>query len=191
MTDAPPPKPQPPRGNTAPLAERLRVAHLSPKKATRFDLQPDEPARNAIAQELGLIALPALRLTGEITAHGGDAWQLSADLQAQVVQPCVVTLAPVKTSLREEVLRIYSPHLTAPDEEEAEMPDDALEPLGAFIDLGAVAIEALSLALPLYPRADGATLDSEITGQDTSPPEDTRRPFADLAALMKQSDSSD
>ena len=33
--------------------------------------------------------------------------------------------------------------------------DDTIEKLGREIDLAAVMIEALSLALPLYPRADG------------------------------------
>ena len=36
--------------------------------------------------------------------------------------------------------------------------DDEVEPLGPRIDLGLVAIEALELALPAYPRKPGARL---------------------------------
>lgn len=87
---------------------RLRVAHLNPRAPTPFALQPDEATRAAIAQELELSDLPKLEFTGEIRAEGGDAWHLTGQLKARVVQPCVVTLKPVKTSLNETVERHYS-----------------------------------------------------------------------------------
>lgn len=164
-----------------PPSQRLRVAHLNPRAPTHFDLQPDASARQAIAEELGIPSVQALRFQGQITAQGGDAWALDGRLTARVVQPCVVTLAPVRSTIDEPVERLYSPHVMPPEGDEVEMPDETVEPLGAFIDLDAVMIEQLALALPEYPRAEGAEL-SQRAVEDAAP--DTRRPFAGLDKLM-------
>lgn len=170
-----------------PLTHRLRVAHLNPRAPNGFALHPDAPARRAIADELDLSDLPKLDFQGEIRAEGGDGWTLAGRLRARVVQPCVVTLKPVATSLDEEVLRRWSPHLATPEGDEVEMPDETLEPLGQFIDLSAVMIEALALALPDYPRLAGAEL---ATTAPEQPAPDTRRPFAGLDRLMRQRDEN-
>ncbi|RNF35543.1 YceD family protein [Paracoccus methylarcula] len=162
--------------------QRLRVAHLNPRAPTPFALRPDAQTRAAIAGELGLQGLPKLELQGDLRAEGGDAWILRGRLTARVVQSCVITLKPVKTNLTEEVQRHYSPHIRPPEGEEIEMPDESLEPLGQFIDLTAVMIEELALALPDYPRAEGAEM-PEIA-EDVAE-SDTRRPFADLDKLLK------
>lgn len=162
--------------------QRLRVAHLNPRAPTPFALRPDAETRAAIARELGLQALPKLELQGELRAEGGDAWKLEARLSARVVQSCVITLAPVKSNFTAQVSRHYSPHIRPPEEEEVEMPDETLEPLGQFIDLTAVMIEELTLGLPDYPRADGAEMPG--IAEDT-PESDTRRPFAGLDKLLK------
>ena len=168
---------------SAPMsAHRLRVAHLNPNADNPFDLAPDADQRAALARELDLLDLPALRMTGAIRAEGKDDWRLTAHLAARVVQPCVVTLAPVETAIEDEVRILYSPHAPAPDEDEAEMPDDETEPLGATIDLAAVMAEALSLALPLYPRAPDATFDEG----EAAPDPDRQQPFAGLADLLKR-----
>ncbi len=162
---------------------RFRVAHLNPRQPTEFALAPDAPTREALAQELELIALPQLKFAGRISAIDGDAWLVEGQMDARVTQACVVTLAPVKTDLSEAVRRVFSPHTATPDGEEVEMPDDETEPLGQFIDIEAIMAEALSLALPQYPRAKGAHLD-ETSEDDTS--EETRKPFAGLADLLKK-----
>jgi uncharacterized metal-binding protein YceD (DUF177 family) len=172
---------------TAPPQQfRLRVAHLNPRSPTPFHLQPDADKRAAIAEELGITGLPKLDFKGQIRAEAGNAWTLSGRLTARVVQPCVVTLKPVKTSLDEEVRRTYSPHVTAPEAEEIEMPDDSVELLGQFIDLESVMIEALALALPEYPRAGGVEFEEE---NQEVPAEETRRPFEGLDKLLKSKDT--
>lgn len=171
MTDSRPPQP------------RLRVAHLNPRQPTEFALAPDAAARAALAEELGLSALPRLRFSGRVEPVANDAWRVTGRLAARVVQPCVATLAPVTTDLDEEVHRLFSPHVAAPEGDEMEMPDDELEPLGQFIDLGAIMAEELSLALPLYPRAQDAAPDAGAP----EPDDETRKPFAGLADLLKTS----
>ncbi|WP_134724603.1 YceD family protein [Paracoccus luteus] len=170
-----------------PYAHRLRVTQLNPRQANQFDLAPDADARARIAEALDLTDLPAARMTGRIEAAGADSWALTARLTARVVQPCVVTLAPVATALDEEVRRAWSPHATDPTGEEIEMPDDETEPLGQAIDLGAVLVEALSLALPLYPRAPDASLDDGAAPEPEA--EDTRKPFAGLGDLLARRDT--
>lgn len=160
---------------------RLRVGHLNPRVPTPFDLRPDAQTRAAIAEELGLSDLPKLEFKGEIRAESGDAWEVTGQLKARVVQPCVITLKPVKTTLDEAVTRHFSPHVAIPEGDEIEMPDDSIEPLSQFIDLSALMIEELTLALPEYPRADGATLGEDSVEDDTP---DTRRPFAGLDQLL-------
>ncbi len=163
---------------------RFRVAHLNPRQPTSFRITPDAEARKALAAELGLLDLPALSFQGAITASGSDDWRLDGQLTATVVQPCVVTLEPVTTALSEKVARVYSPHITPPEDDEVEIPEDDIEPLGQYIDAAAVMAEALALALPLYPRADGAELAAPEVADE--PEDNTRRPFAGLADLLKK-----
>ena len=162
--------------------QRLRVAHLNPNSPTPFHLRPDEPTRAAIAQELGVDALSRLDFRGEMRAHGSDGWLLTGRLAARVTQPCVVTLKPVRSDIDEPVRIQFTPHARAPEAEEIEMPDETVEPLGNFIDLTAIMIEALSLGLPEYPRAEGAGL---AAPQPEEPAADTRRPFAGLDKLLR------
>lgn len=169
-----------PRSATEP---RLRVAHLSARSPNAFNLQPDPAAREALAERLGFDALPRLRLTGRITAREGDSWSLEARLTALIVQPCIVSWQPVETPIDESVHRIYSPHLSEPEGDEVEMPDDETEPLGQFIDLIALAADELALAAPEYPRHPEADLAPDPEGD---PEPETRRPFADLDKLMRK-----
>jgi uncharacterized metal-binding protein YceD (DUF177 family) len=176
MTDTPLPRFQP-----------LRVAALPTRKPTPFDLRPDAGWLAQIALDMGAIAVRKLVFRGEIKADGRRDWQLSGQLGATVVQPCVVSAAPVTTRIDIPVLRRFlaeMPPATAPESEIPE--DDTLEPLGPEIDPAAVMIEALSLALPDYPRAEGASLDTGAQpGSDPSP---RPNPFAVLKALKPGSD---
>ncbi len=64
--------------------------------------------------------------------------------------------------------------------------DEDIEPLGDRIDLGLVAIEALALALPPYPRKEGAALAETLP--DDAEETETVKPFAALAALRDKLD---
>ncbi|MFC0198918.1 YceD family protein [Paracoccus rhizosphaerae] len=162
--------------------QRLRVAHLNPNTPTPFHLAPDADTRAALAEELGIDALSRLDFRGELRAHGHDGWLLTGKLAARVTQPCVVTLKPVRSDISDDVRIQFTPHVAAPEGDEVEMPDETLEPLGSFIDLTAIMVEALSLALPEYPRAAGAELASPDQPDDQAG--DTRRPFAGLDKLL-------
>lgn len=172
----------------------LRVADLKPGRPTRFDLRPDTAMLDTIRAELDLLGLRKLRFAGELVAQGKRDWRLTADLGATVVQPCTITLEPVTTRIDQKITRLFVAEMDAPSAEEVEMPeDDAQEPLGEVIDLDSVMIEALSLALPDYPRADGAELaETRFTepGQ-TAMTDDDAKPFAGLAALRDKLEKKD
>lgn len=168
---------------------RIPVTDLSDRAPTAFDLRPGAEARAALADRIGIKAIRKLRLAGEIRAEGDADWRLDATLGATVVQDCVVTLAPVTTRLDVVVARRFLAEMPAlhPDENgEVQMPeDDTIEPLAAQIDLAAVLEEALTLALPDYPRAEGAGLGDAVHAAPGVVPmrDDDAKPFAGLAAL--------
>lgn len=177
-----------PRSDASPAAplpwsSTLRPAELASRKPTRFDISPDAETRARIAAWAGIEALDSLHLKGTMTPLGRTDWKLEAEFGAVVVQACVVTLAPVTTALTEPVVRRYVADLPEPEGTEVEIPeDDSLERLPPVIDLAAVALETLELALPLYPRAEGAELPA--TNGEGPTADDTRRPFADLGKLL-------
>lgn len=173
----------------APFSHPFRVAALPARKPTRFDLRPGAEAMAAIAGALGLLGLEGLRFRGELRPAGRQDWVLEADLEATVTQACVITLAPVPARIAEAVVRRYAAGLVESLPEEVEMPDETVEPLPAVIDAGAVMVEALALALPPYPRAEGAEFGSAEAHPEGAPPlsdEDATRPFAGLAGLLNK-----
>ncbi len=173
-----------------PGTNSIRFADLPAGDTQTFVWEPDGEGRASVAADLGIPAIRKLRLAGALLPVGQRDWRLEAELGATVVQDCVVTFAPVTTRLDEPVLRTYlaeMPDLPAGDEIETPE-DETLEPLPDAIDLRAVAMEALSLALPAYPRAEGVeAVDLNVTGPGKAPmTDDEAKPFAGLAALRDQ-----
>ncbi len=164
----------------------FRVADLPQNTQTQFELRPDADAMNALKQDLGLLGLRKLSFVGTLRTQGKRDWVLDAKLGATVTQPCVITLEPVTTRIETPVRRVFVADWHEPDEPEFEMPeDDETEPLGTEIDPAGVMAEALSLALPQYPRKQEAELGQ---ANYTEPgkqamTDDEAKPFAGLAGL--------
>ncbi|WP_439155268.1 YceD family protein [Yoonia sp.] len=182
----------------APLAtlprSQLRLADLTTRRATAFTLVPTADERRAIADTLGITGIRKLRFAGQLEPIGRTDWALTADLGATVVQECVVTLAPVTSRIDETVTRSYVADLPEPEGAEVEMPeDDTVEPLPAAIDLAQVMIEALALALPVYPRSEGAEMATAVSAPKGATPltDDDTKPFAGLGALRDSLENKD
>jgi len=173
----------------APSPSALRVSELAQNSATPFSLRPDSAQLKAIAAELGILGLRKLSFVGQIKGAGAADWRLDAKLGATVVQPCVVTLEAVTTRIDVPVERLFLRDYVDVDAPEAEMPeDDTTEALSAWIDPAAIMLEALTLNLPLYPRAQDAALGELVVTEPGVAPmrDEDARPFAGLAGLKDQ-----
>lgn len=183
------PEPMPPAkgpGNPDLPVNLVAVASLPTRKPRMFDLRPDDAARAAMARELGIEAITALKLSGQITAEGRADFRLVARLQARAVQACIVTLEPVPAEVDETIDRLYQAVVDLPQEAEVEIPDEDVEPLPQQIDLTAIALEALTLGLPPYPRAPGAELGEAVFAEPgvKALRDEDLRPFSALAGLV-------
>ncbi len=154
-----------------------------------FSLAPDPGALAGLARTLGVRGLRKVRLEGGIAPEGAMDLKLDAMLAATVRQDCVATGKPVTTRIEEHVTRLYVHGLPAPGGDEVEMPhDENVDPLPTSLDLEEVLAEALALALPPWPRIQGADpVSVSIYEPGKSPMTDEdARPFAALRSLREK-----
>ncbi|QXT38786.1 YceD family protein [Gymnodinialimonas ceratoperidinii] len=174
--------------------EVLALARLGRAKDTTFSVEPDAAVRKKIAEDLSLLGLRKLRLEGVLQPSGKNDWHLKATLGATAVQECVVTLEPVTTRIDTEVERRYLADMPEPTEEDFEIPeDDTPEPLPQQLNLHDLMSEALALALPDYPRAEGVELGEAVFAAPGVAPmtDQDAKPLAGLAALRDKLSSAD
>lgn len=172
-----------------PVTNPLRLGHLPRTCPTPFRIVPDAAALSALAILLGVSQLRKLRFEGTLEPIGETGWALEGLLGATIVQPCAVSLAPVTTRIDETVTRRYLSDYAAPSGDAVEMPADVdAEPLPAVVDPAAVMFEALALAVPPYPRAEGVELGEAVfTEAGRAPLRDADvHPLAGLAALRNR-----
>ena len=172
------------------------VSDLPRRRDTGFDIAFDAHACAALAADLDILEIRKLRFVGALHPEGTADWRLEAQLGATVVQNCVVTLDPVTTRIEEPVIRRFVadlPEDPAPGSEVELTADETEEPLGREIDLLAVVSEALALALPAYPRAEGAEHNDSLFAEPGVAPlsDDDMRPFAGLAGLKSKLQDKD
>jgi uncharacterized metal-binding protein YceD (DUF177 family) len=171
---------------TQPFTLPFPVRGLSPKKPTRFDLTAKPAEKAWMAEALGITAVHWLSFKGALHPVGRRDVRLEAVLEAEVEQPCGITLAPVRTKISEAVMRLYLADWQEPTGAETEIAaDDEAEALPEVIDVAEVGVEALSLALPPYPRAPGAEMGAVVHAEPGTEAlrDDKVKPFAGLASL--------
>lgn len=172
----------------APLNRFLSLGDLAGRegRAVKDEASPTE--RAAIAADFGLVDLPALSWSATVSRFGSDGWRVRGAIEAKPVQSCVVTLQPVSAKVREAFQRDYAPDAADLDQEDVLVDldeDDPPEPLGKGVELGAVILEHLALALDPYPRAKGVAFDAARAAPPGAAPltDEAMKPFAALAAL--------
>ncbi len=152
---------------------------------------PDAEDRAAIAERLGVTSVDALEVTLHAVRFRGGM-RVTGRLVARVTQPSVVTLEPVVQPIAEPIDRVFLPGGEKPyagsanaeifvDLEGEDIPDHFE---GNEADLSELIIETLALAVDLYPRADGESLDDLGLKADVA--ED--HPFAALKGLKPKDD---
>ncbi len=168
-----------------PFERPKEVERLRAHKAIAFDITPTEAEAEAIRTSLGLRGLRKMRFQGALTPIGKHGWRVEGALGASITQDCVVSLEPVKTRIDTEVNLRFLPESMIEDDTPEDVLEDDVEALGPIIDLGHVAVEALSLAMPDYPRSetsDPVRVTAEPEGAAPIKDEETKA-FAGLAAL--------
>ncbi|OUS06875.1 hypothetical protein A9Q96_08925 [Rhodobacterales bacterium 52_120_T64] len=180
---------------TPEFSRTLKVSSLNNTADFEFDEVPTENETDEMATLFDVVSIRKMRFAGSISPHEDAGWLLEGKLGATVSQNCVVTLERVRTRLDLDVRRIFTP-MADPDENEITLDashNDELEPLGKEIDLGLVAMEALVLAIPEYPRVEGAELpESVFSPPDTADIEgEAPKAFASLAALKEKLSNPD
>lgn len=153
-----------------------------PPMGRHVELVADAATRAAVEKEIGLRALPRLEAVFDVERHGRDGLHVVGRVSATVGQNCVVTLEPLESEIAEEIDLVFAPQEGEADNAvhlglESRDPPEPL--MDGRVDLGAIAIEFLTLGIDFYPRKPDAAL-------APAPAEDAAaHPFAALAALKK------
>ncbi|HZS82616.1 MAG TPA: DUF177 domain-containing protein [Stellaceae bacterium] len=174
-------RPAPPQSPRPEFSRIVSVAHLGEGDEVHR-LAADAAERAALARRFGLLALERFEVEARLSRERGGGVRLAAQIAAELVQECVVSLEPVAGLIAEEFTLFYRPG--ASDRHEVvEAEAEEVEPLvGDEVDIGEAAAQQLSLAIDPFPRAPGAHL--------PAPPEDTGaalpHPFAALERLRRR-----
>lgn len=164
--------------------EFSRPVRLTPEpREAVLDATPAE--RAALAARFGILGIHALSARLALRPEPGGTVRVRGKLSAEVEQPCVVTLEPVRQRVEASLdLRILGEG-EMPADEDPDSPDE-LESEGGVVDLGEAVAEQLALALDPYPRAEGAELPELDPPEEPEPaPPERPNPFAGLAKLRR------
>ncbi|WP_448189698.1 YceD family protein [Azospirillum sp. sgz301742] len=154
-------------------------------------IEADEAERTALAARFELEAIGRLKATVRLTrTQGGEMVRAVGELEADVVQTCVVTLESVHNSVKELFESLFAPPALVPDtpddmDFDASIADeDIIEPIvNGRIDIGELTAQHLSLALDPYPRCPGVEVPEELRGDEDEVVEERPNPFAALGRL--------
>ena len=146
-------------------------------RVVEVSVSPAPAERAQIAHWLGIEALDSLKAVIQMSHSNADEYAYRGHFEADVVQACVITLAPVPAHLSGEIRRKFKVverpstrrrklaiepsaavpaiiDLAAADEDSPELLDQPV------LDLAAPLLEELSLALDPYPKAPGAAFEA-------------------------------
>ena len=174
----------------SPLFDAIVRIDRLPAAGRTLEVQLDEPTRTALAQSIKLSAVERFEANLVVAPLRGGL-RAQGRLIARIVQPSVVSFEPVTQDIDEPVDRVFLPEASAHkptpgseifvDLEDEDFPDHID---GPEVDLSALLIETLSLAIDPYPRLPGESVDA--LGLNLEPEEPS--PFAALAKLKKEND---
>ena len=151
----------------------------------RIAANPEE--RVALAKRFGLVGIDRLEAVLSLKRAGSGVIHVSGELEAEVTQACVVTLAPVPAKLSEAFSVDFADEdRRKPADSDLDFEaDDPPEPIrNGHIDLGELAAEQLALALDPYPRAPGAAIPAEFSPEPDAD-EEPERPVNPFSILKK------
>lgn len=165
------------------------------QSGTTLKISPDEEQREALVRRLGVLDLTDLSASITLDFEGGVV-HASGQVRAEVTQECVVSMEPVKTTVEDEfeawfadpgqaVSLAKARHEKLYGKGGAEVPileeqDDPEPIVDGMIDLGELATQFLSLAIPPYPHAEGVEYEVGDDDPAAQPSGIRKNPFAAL-----------
>lgn len=164
-------------------------------------IEATEAERRALAERLELESIGSLTATVKLRAvRGGQMIRVSGQLEADVVQTCVVTLEPVPAQVSERFEALFAPSSMIEDpglevDFDASLSDEDIpEPMeNGRIDIGELTAQHLSLGLDPYPHAEGVEFegyreheDGETVEEEAAAEPEKPNPFAVLQQLKSR-----
>jgi uncharacterized metal-binding protein YceD (DUF177 family) len=143
-----------------------------PPGETLHEIEATAAERAALAQRFSLLSLDRLEARVRLTRLAGGLLRLAAELSADVVQECVVTLEPVASQVADSFTLLYGQAQAAASEVTLSGEAELVEPIsGGTVDIGEAVAQQLSLAIDPFPRAPGvkAPHAEEIAAKPASP----------------------
>jgi len=170
----------------------LSIDSIIPDKPRRENITASEEECAALAKRFDLKSLSGLKAKLTVLrVSEGNIIRVEGDIEAEVVQTCVVSLQGVPSEIKAHFDTYFTEDGKEGFEEAAlfdididdEVPDTVVS--GGTLDLGELTAQYLALDLDPYPRAPGVSLPSQLTetGGDTK-----NRPFKILQKLKKEKD---
>ncbi|PSJ63911.1 YceD family protein [Pseudaminobacter soli (ex Li et al. 2025)] len=167
----------------SPVSFDVHVSRM-PQKGLPVVIEANEKQRAALAEAHGLEAVERFRAELLVTAWKRNGVKVAGQVEADIVQSCVVTLEPIESHISEEVSGLFLPDDSKLGREgfetageillSADGPDSPELFSGDTIDVGALAEEFFGLGIDPYPRKAGAELQKK---SDEAPDEPVEGEF--------------
>lgn len=171
------------------LSRLVAIEGISTDRA-RAEVITATPAEcKALAERFEVRELENVKATINIRrVAGGTAVKLDGDIEADVVQSCVISLADVHDHIKAHFETFFTENAEDVTDDIEFSPDDDDPPemvQNGQIDLGEVVAQYLSLEIDPYPKAPGVSLPAQHTEAGA---EVKNNPFAVLGALKDKTD---
>ena len=142
--------------------------------------------RVALAAALNVLACESLKLGYRLKRAPADGYRLKGKLVAEIVQACVITLAPVHETVTLDLAVEFRPaeEMAGADSGAIDLEEETeIEPIeGKWMAVGRIVFEELAAGLNPYPRRPGAEFEPVVEAENAA--ESAKEsPFAVLAKL--------
>jgi uncharacterized metal-binding protein YceD (DUF177 family) len=169
----------------------LDLRHL-PKNGRLFEVAASDAECRELEDRLAVRAVSNAKMSYLVESLGSRAGlQVSGSISADIVQPCIISLADVPSHLSEtfSVRFVDEQHIDAVRPEDMDPDEEDVETFsGDFLDVSEVLVQYMALAIDQYPRANSVSEDEEFSYYSGSGSKDDveekPHPFAELKKLQ-------
>ncbi len=180
-------------GAKPPFSYPVKVGNISANPVT-VKVSADDRERQELAEMWQVLEVKSLKAEVYLSRWKKDGVRVKGQVQAEIVQACVVTLEPVVSKIDEEFEQIFVPEgsklarVVAKDAAEMVLdpdgPDLPEEFAGDSIDIGEAITEFAAMAIDPYPRKPGVEFSDHIESTADAK-SDRPNPFAALKDWKK------